>query len=360
MRSVASRRPGQRLPRLLLVFVLAFFFGSGAFGDSQQLPTTDSPVVLVSLGAGSVTIVTTARPSVAIQGDPAVEYRHVAASPAVDARIPQQAMLWSETIRTPSGFMTLPPESFVFPELAPGPHDAIIVHGSGNVTLEVPNSTALIVANVKRGAVQIDGYRNGVFVTHVGNGSVTLDGVGGSGAVQVSSGPIVARNSNFTRLRARTARGDVFFSNCSAQQIQVTSLVGSIVYDDGTFEPGLARFESDRGSVMLGIASGGVQLGAHSDAGKIYSAFGGDAQLNHSGTTDSQATIDGGGPLVTASSRTGSVIFYRGALRDHPNLLQHVPAAAHRFEEPAPEPRSSLQTPRELRARICVRPRCRV
>jgi hypothetical protein len=357
MRVVASQRPGQRLTRLLLVFVLVFFLAGGAFADSQQPPVPDSPVVLVTLTNGNVTIVTTSRPGVAVQGDPSIDYRHIPASPEVDARIPQQAMLWSQTIRTPSGDLMLPPEAFVFPEIAPGPHDAMIVHGSGDVTLEVPNSTALIVANVKRGSIQINGYRDGVFVSHVNAGSITLDGVGGSGAVQVGNGPVIARNSNFTRLRARTGRGDMLFSNCNSQQIEATSLVGSIVYDNGSFEPGLARFETERGNVMLGIASGGVQIGAHSDAGRIYSGFSNDVQMSRNSATDSQATIDGGGPVVTASSKTGSVIIYPGALRDHPNVLQHLPTPARVFYQPPR--RAYVDSPQAFRVRTCAKPRCR-
>jgi hypothetical protein len=367
MSNVARVFPGQTLARLLLVFVLVCFVPRAALADSSQLPTTDSPVVYVNLTSGSLTMMTVDRPGIAIAADPGIDYRHVPASPNVDARIPAQVMLWSQTIHTPTGDLTLPAEPFVFPQLAGGPHDAIVVKGSGNVTLQMPATTALVVANVRRGSVQLNGYQNGIFVSHVGVGRVILNDVSGSGAVQVNSGPVIANASNFARLRVRTARGSMFFRDCSAQQIEATSLTGSILYDNGSFQPGLARFETVRGNVVLGISGGGVQIGAHSNAGKIYSGFGSDAQVSRSDDADSLATIGGGGPVVTATSQTGSVTFFPGSLRDHPELLQHVPPRMRSFTPPPQRMRSFTPPPQHLRratpnafrARTCAKPRCR-
>jgi hypothetical protein len=328
---------------LLLVFMLANLW-AGSNASAQAIPTTDSPVVFVQLESGAVTVEAGPGKSTLIEADPGVMYRHIRASPQVDARIPAQVRLWAQTIRTPAGTLSLPPEPFVFPPFSPVPHDALIVRGTGNVTLHVPLATALVVANVRRGAVQIYGY-HGVFVTHVGVGNVALSGVGGVGAVQVGAGRVNAYDSNFARLRVRTTRADIDFINCSAQQIQATSLTGSILYDDGAFEAGLARFETTRGNVMVGVASGGVQIGAHSNAGKIYSGFGAAAQIDRSSPTDAQALVNGGGPVVTATSASGAVMFYAGALRDHPRLLRRLP------------PR--LRAAAGLRAEICARPQCR-
>jgi hypothetical protein len=358
-----ARDRRRRLVGLLLAFVLAAFWRLGARASAQEVPTTDSPVVFVQLQSGAVTIVTGRGPGVLLQADPGVTYQHIAASPQVDARIPGQVRLWAQTIRTPAGQLSLPPEPFIFPPLAPELHDAVIVRGAGNVSLQLPENTALVVANVRRGSVQIDGY-HGVFVTHVANGQVMLNGVGGTGAVQMGAGRLTAINSNFVRLRARTARADMIFRNCNAQQIQATSLVGSILYDNGTFAPGLARFESMRGNVAVGVASGGAQIGAHSDTGQIYSGFEGTpAQVNRAAPTDSQTVVAGGGPVVTATSGTGSVLLYNGSLRDHPQLMQRLPprmrsAAQVRFAPRAFPPRRGRPPARRLKAKTCARPRC--
>ncbi|MEO9170258.1 MAG: hypothetical protein ABI278_03715, partial [Candidatus Aquilonibacter sp.] len=193
--------------------------------------------------------------------------------------------------------------------------------------------TALVIANVKRGDVAITGYKNGVFVAHIGGGSMQLDNVSGTGAIQVNNGEVIARNSDFARLRVRTVRGNMQFENCNATQIEATSLMGSILYDNGNFQPGLARFESERGNVMLGVAGSGVQIGAHSSVGQIYS----DSSAVQAGQTDAQATLGRGGPVVTATSGTGSVIFYNGALRNHPALARRFGQRVRRLQQKPPQ-----------------------
>ena len=111
---------------------------------------------------------------------------------------------------------------------------------------------------------------------------------------------IEATNSSFDRLRVRTATGNMFFRGCSSQQIQATSNYGSIVYDNGDFQAGLARFESDHGNVALGVR-GGAQIGAHSGSGHVVSNFQDGAFVQGNPETK-QATVGGGGPVVTATS----------------------------------------------------------
>lgn len=277
-----------------------------------------SPVFFVQLDQGSVTLRTSNLPFVQIQSNTGVQIRHIAAE-AVGERLPVQVMLWSQRIRTPGGDLALPPEAFVFPNLNGTPHDAVIVRGTGNVIVTAPAGTALFVGNVRRGSVEIHDYKNGVFVAHVGAGAVSLDDSSGTGAVQVNNGGVLATNSDFLRLRVRTGRGNMRFQNCNATQIEATSLTGSIMYDNGSFRPGLARFETERGDVILGVTGGGVQIGAHSSAGRIFSDAG-----TRAGATDQQVIFGHGGPVVTATSSTGAVIFYNGTLRDHPDLQRRA------------------------------------
>ncbi len=111
----------------------------------------------------------------------------------------------------------------------------------------------------------------------------------------------------------------MFFEHCAAAQIQASSLTGSIIYDNGTFTPGLAHFESQRGSVALGVANGNAQITAHSDSGRVFN--------------EAQGFVRGG-PVVTATSGSGAVLYYRGSLRQHPQLMQRLPANARPFRRP--------------------------
>jgi hypothetical protein len=237
-------------------------------------------------------------------------------------------MLWSQTLKVGQGEeLTLPPEPFPLPPFAPGDHDAYVIRGEGNVTLDVPEATPLVVINIKLGTASVDGYR-GTLVAHIGGGQIHLSDDGGTVAAQVNNGPFFANDSNFVRLRLRTGRGNIIMTNCRASQIAVTSLLGSILYDNGSFDNGIARFESDRGIVAIGV-NGAAQVEAHAGNGRIMYENG-DAQITRTGG-DAQAIFEAGGPVVTASSTDAAVFLFRGSLRDHPGLMSRLPPRARFF-----------------------------
>jgi hypothetical protein len=303
-----------------LLSVFAFLAGTcvHARAATSLIQTTPAPFVVVQLDSGSVNIRTWDRAAIQIDADPTVTFNH-APPRQVAARVPQQIPLWSQTIKTPQGQeLDLAPELFPLPPFAPGEHDALVVRGEGDVTLTVPQQTPLLLINVRLGSVTIAGYSGTAFVAHVTAGEVHVENVSTTAAIQVNNGPVFISNSTFERLRLRTGRGTAFMSACRSQQIQVTSLTGSIVYDNGVFEPGLAHFETTRGDIAIGLASG-AQIEAHSSAGRILYDVGSDGSVNRS-AQDAQATLMGGGPVITASSITGAVIFYRGTLHDYPQF----------------------------------------
>lgn len=226
-------------------------------------------------------------------------------------------------------------------------HDALIVRGEGDVTLTIPAQTPLVLASVRLGSVTVDGFTGTALVTHVTAGEVHLSNVSTTAAVQVNNGPVFIANSAFPRLRLRTGRGNVFMSNCRASQIQVTSLVGSILFDNGTFDPGLAHFETDRGSIAIGV-TGGTQIDAHSSAGRIFYDTGNESNVNRS-PYDAQALLNGGGPVVTASSINGAVLFYRGTLHQYPQLERII---GPKLRGPQQQPPFQQQPRGELRRRI--------
>ncbi|HVA27071.1 MAG TPA: hypothetical protein VNF68_02760 [Candidatus Baltobacteraceae bacterium] len=318
MRTVVGRKWAEGL---FLCIFLAASAGAASAGTTT-VASGSAPVIIAQMRAGTLTVRTWNRPQVQIATDGSVTARNIAPQ-QVARRIPKQIPLGTPQLLTPRGPIGLPPEPFVVPRLAPGPHAGVVLRGSGNTVVTIPATSALLIAHLMRGSMTISGYRGGVFLAVVRVGNVRLLNVAGTGAVQVLSGRIIALHSDFTRLQARTARGNLLFRNCTATQIEATSVLGSIAYDNGTFRPGLARFQSERGNVALGLASGGLQIGAHSNSGQIYSALPSSATVRRSANT-AQATVGGGGPVVTANSGTGSVFLYQGALRSHPQLRQRL------------------------------------
>jgi len=308
------------------LFASACFLGlvSAAAAD-ELVDAGPAPVVKVWLDTGKLTVETWDNPTVLVTSRGQVTVDHMSAQQAGPA--PRSISVVSQSIPGPNGSVTLPAESFVLPKLGDG-HQAVVASGSGDTTVEIPRGTALVVAHVRRGRVTLSNY-DGAFVAHVRTGAVVLDRVSGTGFAEVMRGPVVADHSTFTRLRVRTALGNMLFRGCTSHQIEATSAYGSIVYDNGRFQPGLAHFESEHGNVALGVR-GSAQIGAHSGSGHIVSKFANDAQINGNGR-DAQASVRGGGPMVTTNARNGSVFLYNGSMRAHPelqrDLLQGRPAS---------------------------------
>ncbi len=300
----------------LVLVISCYLVLAAPAGADESIAVGPTPWLDVNLDSGTLTVKTWNRPQVQVSTDGRVDVRHVDAGDA-DPRIPRQYTAWSQTIGTSHGDVTMPEESFLLPALQGSSHDAVVARGQGNTTITVPRGTALVTAQVGTGQLNLRNYR-GVFIAHVRDGGVSMNHVDGSGYVESLRGPVSASNSSFERLRVRTATGNMLFRGCTAHQIEATSNYGSIVYDNGRFQPGLAHFESVHGNVALGVR-GGAKIGAHSGAGHIVSSFPNGAQLR-GGHHTAQATVRGGGPEVTAVSKNGSVYIYNGSVRSHPRV----------------------------------------
>lgn len=303
--------------RALAGFLFAFACIAAATpaarADSQTFATGSEPIVWAQIpGQGGITVKTWNRPDVRVDGDPGITIKYFA---HVGAHQLPPITFFAATVQTPSGPLTLEPEPFVPPPFDPAGHAAVRVGGSGHATITIPASAPFLVARVRNGAISIQDFHGGTFVAQVGAGSIRLNAVSGTGAVQANFGPVITTNSNFDRLRVRTARGNMFFENCTARQIEATSLLGTIVYDNGEFAPGLARFESERGNIAIGVR-GGAQIQAHSA----------------SGTVNSEGAVNAG-PTVTATSRSGNIVYYNGSIRNHPRLARQLrPGALRRID----------------------------
>jgi hypothetical protein len=312
-------RLGRGAIAMLYAFLCSLTLAAPASAD-EQFDVGASPVLNVQLSRGHLTVQTWDRQQVQISSDQPVDVQHLSPS-QVDPREPKQIQVSSQAIQTAHGLVTLPAESFVLPDIPGTQHDAIVARGQGNVTITIPRNTGIVIAHVRAGQLTLNGY-HGIFVAQTRGAGITLNDVSGTGFVESLRGRIVASNSSFDRLRVRTATGNMLFQGCTSHQIQATSAYGSIVYDNGHFEPGLARFESEHGNVALGV-QGGAQIGAHSGSGHVVSSFHNEANVRGNPATK-QATVHGGGPVVTATSKNGSVYLYSGSINEHPRVRQEL------------------------------------
>lgn len=305
-------RPYNRGVGRLSLFFLVFVTVSGARASAQpqNIATSNAPVVFAQVTSGTVTVRTWDRAEVQIDGDPSLVQANPIPQQALNGRqIPSFLLMFrAQQIQTPDGAqLSLPPEPFPVAPLDAQTHDGVRVVASGDVTLTIPANTPFLEINGRQGEVNVnvDGYHGGTFVSHIGRGSLHLNNVSGTVGAQVTNGPFTATNSTFDRIRVRNVRGGVFFQNCDSRQIEATTLLSPIVYDNGSFQPGLARFESQKGNIALGVGRGGAMIDAHSASGRV---------LNEGAVRS--------GPVVTATSGSGNVMTYSGALRDHPNFRQ--------------------------------------
>jgi hypothetical protein len=318
-------------------FALCLLVAGGAraaAADPQIYEGLSAPIVRVNVREGSVEIRTWNRDAVSVDGDPSlvVERRTANGSgESVPLAMPQ--------LNTPDGGATLPPESFVTGDIPAGPRTVVVIHSGPTtprapVTVMIPSDSAFVYARAGNGSLDVSDYRAGTLVAITRVGRMTLTNIGGTVFAQTFRGPIVVRNSSFDRIRARSLFGNVTFEHCNVRQIEATTLSGSIVYDDGSFAPGLARFESTGGNVAIG-ATGSVQYGARAASdSRVYTNFSGHAEVDaRDGTTD--AIVGSGGPVVTASSQNGNVFLYDGSLRGRAQLPPEWQPAVDTLARPA-------------------------
>ncbi len=313
--------PGLALALLLACLPCRSLAQVPAGAGPTVFPVLDQAVVRILIAHGDVTVRTWDRNAVQIESVDDVDTRKTAVrfanTPEAGAQ-PLTMQMISGTVQSRDGPVSLPAEDFVVSTVTPGIHDAVVVNGrqlTGPLTVTVPSTVGLVAVGVGAGKLTITGLHSGTFVAQVRGGSATFDGVVADGFVQVLNGPIVALDSTFNRIRARTALRNMFFERCRVRQIEATSVEGSIFFDDGAFDPGLARFETDQGNVAIGVSNGsGARIGALTAGGRVYAAFNGRGVLDQPRPGEASAVIAAGGPLVNVKTGAGSIYLYDGPL----------------------------------------------
>jgi len=290
--------------------------------DTSTLDVGDQAVVIIQIaGRGNVlTVRTWDRSAVSVESEiaPAVERRTVTFGTErmpLAAPIPPMPYALHENGQV-VGQGIMPPEEFPYASFRPGPHDFVRVtaEAGARLVVTIPATTGILQTRIGGGATTIDGYRGANLFVLQNFGRVKLNGAATTAFVQMNNGALYAADGTFDRLRVRVNTARVVFEHCRSKQIEANSVSGSIVYDGGTFEPGLARFESLSGNIALGVTAP-AQLAGRAQDGHVYTQF------DRAGTAISQppdgstiAAFAGGGPLVNAISGHGNVYLYDGSL----------------------------------------------
>lgn len=279
------------------------------------------PVVLIQ-HTQPIWITTWERPQVAVDAGglvPQIDRRPdrlAGTNPATPYSVPIPA----QAVPGPGGAaIVLGPESFPV-QLPPGRHDTVRIVVPPNVaTITIPADTSVLSIN-GIAATQIVNY-HGQLIAQQQAGPLVLHDVSGEAFAQNLRGQIFIADSNFDRLRLRTALNNMVMQRVNVRQIEASSTHGNILFNNGSFEPGLARFETETGHVALGI-NGGANVAVKAQPGQIFQSFDRPTPFVDRGG-EANAMVGGGGPLVNVVTRQGRVYLYDGSILNKRALPQH-------------------------------------
>jgi hypothetical protein len=323
-RIVAAVRDALRRAAVGLALLAGFFSPAAASAASSSFTVGEQGVVSVWAGnLSNVSIRAWDRPAVQIDTDD--EAVQVLRRPLnfgtpqnpLSQSIPVATLVVRDPASGTTGSASLPPEDFPYAsDFRAGVHDTvrIVAAARSHVTVMVPATTGILDARIRgAGIMTIDDYHGGTLFASNGGGRTTLTGVTSAAFVQVMNGRLEVRDSSFDRLRARGNTASFTFERTRARQIEVTTISGPIIYDNGTFDPGLARFESTTGAIAIGVAAG-AQLQARSTDGRVFGMWERRTPTDQRSDGEASATVGGGGPVVNAVSGRGNVFLYDGSL----------------------------------------------
>lgn len=356
---VAAVRDALRRVAAALALLIGLLQSAPANAASSSFNVADQGVISVVAGAGAtITVRGWDRPNVQFDTDDEavqVERRTIpfgTPQNPLSVAIPATSVAVRDPVTRTTTPGSLPPEEFPYAsDFRSGPHDVvrIVVGAQAHITVNVPSSVALLNVRVRGlGNVSITGYHGGTLFVGLQNGHTLLNDVLSAAFVQQMNGNLDVLDSSFDRLRARGNTVDMQFEHDRARQIEVTTISGPIIWDDGTFDPGLARFESTYAPIAIGVA-GSAQVAARSNDGHVYSLFERRTPLTQRGDGESDATIGGGGPVVNAVSGRGNIYLYDGAIGARRAALPPQWQPVRQALQPRPgQPQTPLRAPSAL------------
>lgn len=226
----------------------------------------------------------------------------------------------------------LPPEDFPWANFRSGQHDIVQIAGAPDVhmTISVPANTAALIVRAGGAQTLIEGYRGANLAVQQFGGRVAFTNVATAAFVQMNQGVLTVADSAFDRIRFRGDRASAVFERCRSRQIETSTIAGHVLYDNGTFDAGLARFESRTGNIAIGAGTD-TRFEARSGQGRVLTNFDRRADVQQRREGEASATLGGGGALVNASTESGTVFLYDGSLRTrHVNRLPQPWHQVHR------------------------------
>jgi hypothetical protein len=254
---------------------------------------------------------------------------------------------------------TFPPEDFPYALLRAGSHDSVrvVAEEGSHLVVTVPANTGILWVQAGGAFTTIEGYRGANLFVVQGAGRVRLNRVATTAFAQMGFGTFHVVDSAFDRIRVRDNAAQVLFERVHSKQIEASTISGSIVYDGGTFDPGLARFESQNGNIALGVA-GPAQLSGRSGDGHVYTQFDQRVAVEQRSDSEASANVGGGGPLVNAISNHGNVYLYDGTLLGRHAVgpewrpVQRLFTLRRRVQARRPAPGATVKTSASERRRV--------
>lgn len=319
---MGPRLVARRVAAAALFALFSLSAGRAASAEPTLVDAAGQPIVLVQ-HTGPVTIQTWERPQIYVDAGgetPLVQQRPNRLAGTTQTA-PYSVPIPAESVQAPDGSpVTLPAEEFPV-QIPAGVHPTIRIQvpPQSNATITIPADTTVLSIN-GNGGTRIENY-HGQLIAQQRSGPLVLHNVSGDAFVQNLRGQIFVVDSSFDRLRTRTALNNMVFQRCNVRQIEATSDRGSILYNNGSFQPGLARFETVSGHVALGI-NGGANVAVKGQPGQIFENFDRPTQFRQ-GNGEANAMIGGGGPLVNVVTQQGRVYLYDGSLANKRQLPAH-------------------------------------
>jgi hypothetical protein len=299
------------------------FASTTARAGTSTIEVGDQAVVQVSARNGSdVAVRTWERPAVQVETDDEGIQIARRAETFGTVQNPMSAAIPVTTIRVPDasgvpGSATLPPEDFPYAaNMRTGVHDVVRINaGIGTrTTVTVPAGAAIVVTRILgAGNLTVSNYQRGTLFIFQNAGRARLENIGAATFAQVLNGRLIALDSSFDRVRARGNTTAMIFERCRAKQIEVTTHGGPIVYDDGAFDQGLARFESTDGLIAIGLA-GSASVSGRTQTGRVLAMFDRVPHFDQRSEGEATAVIGNGGAIVNAVTGHGNIFLYDGAL----------------------------------------------
>ena len=258
----------------------------------QEIQTPQAPVVVVRSTSGLVSVVRGDAGVVRVLGSSAT-------ATTFQMRSDNQGMM------LPRG-MGLPARRFTLPGVREGTMGVRIENSGGDITIAVPQRVAAVLVRLDDGDAVLSDFR-GPYVVVANRGSIDLRSLAGFGHVRTSSGRVTMTRVG-GNLHVETAMGSVMGSEMLTERAEVKSQGGDIDWNFARVGGGPFRFSSGAGNVRVALnGEQAANIDAQSTQGSVINRFSRTAAVRFRSPHAMSMSLRGGGPEITAASRSGIV-----------------------------------------------------